>query len=128
MAYTLRPRERLRNSEQIKKVLWKGRRISGTLFYLYFMPCACGHSRFLVIASKRVGNSVTRNRIRRLFKEALRLNKHGLADGIDLIIRLRPPDKGNENIYKDISYYGIESILLSMCGKAGILRAGRSEK
>ncbi len=53
-------------------------------------------TRLGITASKRVGNSVKRNRIKRLIREFFRLNKQQIPGGYDImIIALKESDKLN---------------------------------
>jgi len=53
-------------------------------------PNELGHARLgLAIAARAVGNSVARNRIRRLVRESFRLRQHELP-AADLVISARP--------------------------------------
>lgn len=47
-------------------------------------------SRFGVSVSKRVGNAVRRNRVKRLLREAYRLQQYELPQGFDWLMVVRP--------------------------------------
>jgi ribonuclease P protein component len=53
-------------------------------------PNGLPHPRLAVQTSRRVGNAVRRNRIRRLIREAFRLMQHDVPQGYDLVIVVRP--------------------------------------
>lgn len=42
-------------------------------------------TRLGIVASRRVGNAVARNRAKRLLREVFRLHRHELPDGLDLV-------------------------------------------
>ena len=49
-----------------------------------------GPARLGVVASKRVGGSVVRNRTNRLVREAFRKNPDAFPDNLDVVVILRP--------------------------------------
>lgn len=63
--------------------------------------------RIGISVSKKVGNSVVRHRIKRLIKEAYRLNMGKFVEGIDIVVIAR-------NTAKDKTYQEIESALLHL--------------
>lgn len=53
-------------------------------------------NRTAFLASKKVGNSVARNRARRLMKESYRLSREEIKDGFDLIFIARSTINGKK--------------------------------
>lgn len=66
------------------------RRHAAGLFTVYGRPNEAGYDRLGLSVSRRVGNAVQRNRIKRLLREAFRLSQHDLPGGYDLVIVVRP--------------------------------------
>lgn len=58
---------------------------------LCIAPNALGFSRFGFSVSKRIGGAVVRNRVRRRLKEIMRLRRHAIASGWDVVLIARPP-------------------------------------
>ncbi len=63
----------LKRQKEIEKVLKEGKRISGDVFNVYLLKSREAKVGFLV--NKRVGKAVDRNKMKRLMREAYRLNK-----------------------------------------------------
>lgn len=76
---------RLRRRAEFLRIFRQGARHSGNGLSVYAAPNELGRSRLGVSVGKKHGNAVTRNRIRRLLKEAFRLEKNGLPQGFDFI-------------------------------------------
>jgi ribonuclease P protein component len=59
---------------------------------IFTLPNELGHCRLGLSVGSRVGNAVMRNRIKRLLREAFRLEQHELAaiGGYDLVVSVRP--------------------------------------
>lgn len=80
----------------------------GNYSLIFFNKNKLDYSRFGFVASKKVGKAFCRNRIKRLFREYIRLNIDKLNDNYDIIIIAKK--KFGENIEK-LKYYDIEKDL-----------------
>ena len=78
--------QRLRTRADFARV-YEGRvvRRAGPL-KVYGRPNDCGHGRLGLSVSARVGNAVTRNRVKRMLRESFRLLQHDLPRGYDWIV------------------------------------------
>ena len=56
-----------------------GKKIQDSYFIIFYLHGESDHSRLGITVSKRVGNAVVRNRIKRLIREYFRLNKNHLT-------------------------------------------------
>ena len=65
-------RYRLAASARISAVHAQGRSLANDLLVLRVLPNGMAHSRFCLIAGKRVGNAVVRNRTKRRLRELVR--------------------------------------------------------
>ncbi|MBW2440007.1 MAG: ribonuclease P protein component [Deltaproteobacteria bacterium] len=89
-----------------------GKRVQNSEFIAYFGPTRHNQSRLGVTVTKKVGQAVERNRLKRMVREFFRLNRHGLAGkwDINIIAKRRSAgitsEKANrslENIFELIS-------------------------
>ncbi|MBM3225858.1 MAG: ribonuclease P protein component [Candidatus Tectomicrobia bacterium] len=81
----LRPVERLRCPRAYQRVFEHGEKLVGPLFILYVLPTSESYSRLGMAVSKRVGNAVVRNRIKRYLRETFRHHKVLLLTPCDLV-------------------------------------------
>jgi ribonuclease P protein component len=86
----LTPLERIRRKSDFASLYRDGGRIRGRYFHLVFRRNELGHSRLGVVASRKVGSAVVRNRVKRRLRELFRRHKELLREPIDLIVIARP--------------------------------------
>lgn len=86
MAESLAPRERIRKKKEFLVLYKKGYRYKSKYFSLIGLSNALTYSRVGVVASRKVGNAVTRNRAKRWMRELFRRNKDLLEPPVDLLI------------------------------------------
>ena len=72
---------RLRRSSEFKLVRESGKSWTGTYLVLKALNRGAGLARLGVITSRRLGNAVVRNRVRRRMREIFRLNQHQIREG-----------------------------------------------
>lgn len=94
-AATLPARLRLKTQRHFRAVYQRGRRKSGawlTVVVLQRDVVAAGGPRLGVSVSKDHGGAVRRNKLKRLLREAFRLERHRLPDDVDVVLipRQRP--------------------------------------
>lgn len=86
----LTPLERIRKKSDFANLYREGSRLRGRYFTLVFLRNGLDHSRLAVVASRKVGPSTVRNRVKRRFRELFRRNKALLKEPLDLVVITRP--------------------------------------
>lgn len=82
--------ERLLKKKEFQKVFDEGRTFRNNELLVYALPNGMDKSRIGLVVGKKVGNAVRRNRIKRILREAFRLNKGLLRISVDIILIPRP--------------------------------------
>ena len=88
-AHTFGREERIRKREDYQRIYDQGLRRHSQRFTIILCPNAAGMRRIGMTVSKKVGNAVQRNRVKRLLREFFRLNKSRLPASQDIVIIAR---------------------------------------
>ena len=86
----LTPPERIRRKSDFASLYRDGGRIRGRYFNLVFRRNELDYSRLAVVASRKVGSAVVRNRVKRRLRELFRRHKDLLREPTDRIVIARP--------------------------------------
>lgn len=79
----------LRRKSDFSTIYNKGKSVGDRYVVLFYRKNNLPYNRIAYLASKKVGNSVKRNRARRLMKESVRLTNLEIPKGYDFIIIAR---------------------------------------
>lgn len=93
-------RQHLRSSLDFKRIYGEKRRAGDAHLLLFAGRNDEGCARFGLSVSRKHGNAVRRNRIKRLLREAFRLSQHQLPAGIDLILIPRQNSNSSVDDYR----------------------------
>ena len=89
---TLPRTRRLRTQQDFRRVYQRGRRASGQWLTVVGLPMAGTDVRVGLSVSKDHGGAVRRNKLKRLLREAFRLERENLPKGLDLVLIPRRRD------------------------------------
>ena len=113
----------MKNTESLKKntdfrhVYGEGLIKANKYLVMYKIGNDLTINRLGISVSKKVGNSVVRHRMTRLVRESYRLHEKVFNSGLDIVVVARA-------CARDASYHNIEDSLLSLAGKARIIKNG----
>ncbi len=110
----MQKRYHLRHTRDIERVRQSGQSRRHPLAILLFQANDQGVSRFGFSASHYVGKAVTRNRARRLLREAVRLHVHQIKPGWDCMLIARRDTAA-------ASFAEVEAAVLQLLERAQLL-------
>lgn len=84
--------EHIRRGKDFRRVYDRRRSASDRWLLVYACENGLPHARLGLSVSRKVGNAVRRNRLRRLYREAFRLTRAAMPTGYDLVLIPRGGD------------------------------------
>lgn len=111
----LKQENRLKRDRDFNRVFKQGQSVFDSVCGLRFEKNGLKNSRFAIVVGTKVSKSaVKRNKIRRQFREALRLKLDEVKTGFDVIVLVSKPAQ-------ELNYQEKEARLFKVLKKAGLL-------
>jgi ribonuclease P protein component len=107
----------LRKKKDFSALYNKGKSAGGKYVVLFYRKNNLGYNRKAFLASKKVGDSVRRNRARRLMKESFRLLADTLPVGYDILFIAR-----KSAVDKGVKCGNVGESMKSLLKKCGLIR------
>lgn len=106
---------RLHLKNDFKNIIHGGKRVQGPGLVLWWKPAPLGKEdrRMGLVVSRKLGPAVVRNRVKRLLREAFRLNRERLKSGVDYVFSPRSSEKL-------ATADAAENAVLCLCRQAGL--------
>ena len=102
----------LKKNSDFRRVYRRGRSLADRNLVLYTLSTG-DETRIGFSVSKKVGNAVTRNRLKRRLREISRLNAYKIKDGYDIICIVRVAAKNAD-------YSTLESSFMNLVRRTGL--------
>jgi ribonuclease P protein component len=99
---------RVRRRGEFQQVFDKGTRVHGRYFTVLMAPSDAAQPRLGIVASRKLGGAVARNRAKRLIREVFRRNPVPGRQGVDVVVIPR------RELF-DASYASLQTDFLAVC-------------
>lgn len=110
---------KIKKNNEFQNIYKIGKKYFGYYILIYINKNNSNNKRLGVVVSKKTGNAVCRNRLKRLFREIYRNNEHKLKNGYDYVI-IAKRRAGEE--FKTLKCHKIEKDILKTLKKSGVLK------
>lgn len=80
----------IKKSQQYNNVYQNGRRISSRCLIIFVLQNSLSFNRYGIVASKKIGNAVVRNKAKRRLKAIIGETNSNLKQGYDIVLVCRP--------------------------------------
>lgn len=105
----------LKGSFEFRRVFRKGESAVSGYMVIYRRRRTAGQNRVGIVVSAKLGNAVTRNRIRRRIREIYRLNEDRFTTGLDIVVVAR-------SRAVDASYRTLNGDFLRLADRLGMIK------
>ena len=104
LRFTFTKADRILKRREFIALSKSGRRVQNTEFIAYFSHAQYSRSRLGVTVTKKVGQAVERNRLKRLVREFFRLNRHCLSGNwdISIIVKRQSAEITSEMVHRSL--------------------------
>ncbi len=107
----------MKKTSDFQNVYKNGKSYANKFIVMYVWKNESSFNKLGISCSKKVGNGVVRHRFARLVRESYRLHEDMFNSGLDIVIVARA-------CASDANYFDIEKSILSLAGKARIIKNG----
>lgn len=83
----------LKKNNEFRTIYKKGRYKAGKYLVMYVLPNKRDFNRIGITTGKKFGNSVQRNRMKRIIRESYRLSREQMKVGYDIIFMARASER-----------------------------------
>jgi len=90
----------MKTPAEFERCYARKRSASDNVLVVYACENGLDHPRLGCSVSKKLGGAVSRNRYKRLLREAFRLTQHDLPKGVDLVVIPRPGAEPSLDVVK----------------------------
>ena len=113
--YELPKKMIFRSKQEFNKVYGKGRSYVNHFLIIHVLQSNKIEGKIGFVVGKKIGNAVIRNRIKRMLREAYRLNQHDIQNDVSMILIARKP-------LIDVKCKVVIKAFKELCYKAKILK------